>query len=439
MTDSFLRNGPRLAARFACAGLMGVLLAGCSSDATRFSDAFSNPFASRSDDQQPQRTAQAAPVHKVQAQPLPAPVQTSALPASAETTSAIGPQGGSAAGWTAAGGSPIVVGQGESVNVLSQRYGVPTAALLQVNGFSSATQVKPGTRLVIPVYNAGASAPAPRVAATVAAPKVAVTEPRVAVAAPKVAVAEPRVAVAAPKVAIKVAAPAAQVRPGVAVAKAHVVAPAPAVNTRIAVAAPKVAVKTPAVAVPVVAVRTQAPAAVVKTPRVAVAQPQVGVRVAAPAAVAAAQPQPAAPSADTTAAIKPVPAASAQGTDESKPEFRMPAPGRVIEGFKAGSNDGINIAVPEGTPVKAAEAGTVIYAGSELKGYGNLVLIRHPNGYTTAYANNGELDVKRGDTVKRGQMIAKSGQTGNVASPQLHFELRKGSQPVDPSGYIAGM
>ena len=110
----------------------------------------------------------------------------------------------------------------------------------------------------------------------------------------------------------------------------------------------------------------------------------------------------------------------------------------MIQGFKAGGNDGINIAVPEGTAVKAAEDGVVAYAGSELKGYGNLVLVRHPNGFVSAYANNGSLDVKRGDTVKRGQTIAKSGQSGNVSSPQLHFELRKGAQPVDPATYLAG-
>ena len=103
------------------------------------------------------------------------------------------------------------------------------------------------------------------------------------------------------------------------------------------------------------------------------------------------------------------------------------------------ANDGINIALPEGTAVKAAEGGTVAYAGSELKGYGNMVLIRHPNGYVSAYANNGELNVKRGDKVTRGQTIAKSGQSGNVSSPQLHFELRKGSTPVDPTGYLAGL
>jgi murein DD-endopeptidase MepM/ murein hydrolase activator NlpD len=128
--------------------------------------------------------------------------------------------------------------------------------------------------------------------------------------------------------------------------------------------------------------------------------------------------------------------ADAAGT---APEFRWPARGRIIQGFKSGGNDGINISVPEGTSVRAAENGTVAYAGSELKGYGNLVLIRHPNGFVTAYANNGELNVKRGEVVKRGQVIAKSGQSGNVSSPQLHFELRKGSTPVDPTSYLAGL
>ena len=101
-------------------------------------------------------------------------------------------------------------------------------------------------------------------------------------------------------------------------------------------------------------------------------------------------------------------------------------------------SDGINIALPEGTPVKAAESGVVAYAGNELKGYGNLVLIRHDNGFVSAYANNGDLKVKKGDVIRRGQVVATSGQTGNVSSPQLHFELRKGSTPVDPMQYLTG-
>jgi murein DD-endopeptidase MepM/ murein hydrolase activator NlpD len=132
-------------------------------------------------------------------------------------------------------------------------------------------------------------------------------------------------------------------------------------------------------------------------------------------------------------------APTAVATEDATPEFRWPARGKVIQGFKPGQSEGISIAVPEGTAVKAAEGGTVAYAGNELKGYGNLVLIRHPNGFVSAYAHNGELMVKRGETVKRGQTIAKSGQTGNVSSPQLQFQLRKGSTPVDPTQYLAGL
>ena len=95
-------------------------------------------------------------------------------------------------------------------------------------------------------------------------------------------------------------------------------------------------------------------------------------------------------------------------------------------------NDGINIAVPQGTEVHAAEGGRVAYAGNELKGYGNLVLIRHDNGWVSAYAHADQILVKRDDVVRRGQVIAKAGKTGTVDQPQLHFELRQGAKPVDP-------
>jgi murein DD-endopeptidase MepM/ murein hydrolase activator NlpD len=134
--------------------------------------------------------------------------------------------------------------------------------------------------------------------------------------------------------------------------------------------------------------------------------------------------------------------ADAPSVTGATPTFRWPARGRVIAGFGAKpngqQNDGINLSVPEGTSIKAAEDGVVAYAGNELKGYGNLVLVRHSNGYVTAYAHASELSVKRGEQVKRGQIIAKAGQTGSVTSPQLHFEIRKGSSPVDPMQYLAG-
>jgi murein DD-endopeptidase MepM/ murein hydrolase activator NlpD len=149
--------------------------------------------------------------------------------------------------------------------------------------------------------------------------------------------------------------------------------------------------------------------------------------------------------AQATANVEEKPAetsAKAAETTSALPTFRWPVRGKVVTTYGAKtngkSNDGINLAVPEGTPVKAAEDGVVAYSGNELKGYGNLVLVRHSNGYVTAYAHASELLVKRGDTIKRGQVIAKSGQSGEVASPQLHFEIRKGSSPVDPLQFLNG-
>lgn len=116
--------------------------------------------------------------------------------------------------------------------------------------------------------------------------------------------------------------------------------------------------------------------------------------------------------------------------------FRWPVRGRIISKFGVKGNgvrnDGINISVPEGTEVKAAESGVVAYAGNELRGYGNLVLIRHANSWVSAYAHNSQILVKRGQRIRRGQVIAKVGKTGSVTQPQLHFELRRDAKPVDP-------
>ena len=159
-----------------------------------------------------------------------------------------------------------------------------------------------------------------------------------------------------------------------------------------------------------------------------------------------AQAEPAANARVITPVADPLPESAPTGTtgnaNAAAPSFRWPVRGKVITGFgpktSGGQNDGINVAVPEGTPIKAAEDGVVAYAGSELKGYGNLVLVRHSNGFVTAYAHASELSVKKGDTIKRGQVIGKAGATGNVTSPQLHFEVRKGATPVDPTQYLTG-
>jgi murein DD-endopeptidase MepM/ murein hydrolase activator NlpD len=123
-------------------------------------------------------------------------------------------------------------------------------------------------------------------------------------------------------------------------------------------------------------------------------------------------------------------------------KFRWPARGKIIAGFGkqpgGGPNDGINISVPRGTDVHAAESGVVTYAGDEVQGYGNLVIVRHPEGWITAYAHNESLMVKSGENVRRGQIIAKAGNTGTVSQPQLHFQIRHGpsATPVDPTPHL---
>jgi murein DD-endopeptidase MepM/ murein hydrolase activator NlpD len=128
---------------------------------------------------------------------------------------------------------------------------------------------------------------------------------------------------------------------------------------------------------------------------------------------------------------------AAEPAPSGSDKFRWPVSGRVITDFAASRGTGINIDVPEGSSVSAAENGTVIYVGSGVEGYGNLVLVRHPNGYVSAYAHLKDMSVAKGAVVNRGDAIGTVGQTGSVSRPQLHFELRKGATPVDPVPLLA--
>lgn len=119
--------------------------------------------------------------------------------------------------------------------------------------------------------------------------------------------------------------------------------------------------------------------------------------------------------------------------------FQWPVNGRVVADYGrypgGERNNGINIAAKYGTPIRAAADGTVSYSGNELRNYGNLVLIKHGNGYVTAYAHAEHFVVGKGERVARGQVIGYVGQSGDVRTPQLHFELRRGSHgetPIDP-------
>jgi murein DD-endopeptidase MepM/ murein hydrolase activator NlpD len=419
----------RVALRLALAAGAAATISGCS-DASRFaSDPFSDPLGSQmkvaSHSGRPIDNVSTGSISgpntpgAVQSQPL-APPNASASVASAA---------GGNDRWSAQGGTPVTLADGETPEMVANRYGVPADVLVRVNGFSSASEVTPGSRLVIPVYrNKVAEAPKPA-----AAPHQVAEAPKPAVSAPaKVAALPAKIAPAAPS---KPLTPAQARVAAMAQAKAAAAAAKPAV----AAAKPQ-----PAAAAKPQALAQKAPAPAAQTAHAG--------KAAAPAVVANAAPAPApAPAAPPPAAAPkaPSPVAQAEMKEEAQatdkvgsgahPEFRWPARGRVIQNFASGGNDGINIALPEGTQVKAAEAGVVAYAGNGLKGYGNLVLIKHPNGFVSAYAHNGEIAVKAGDQVTRGQTIAKSGQSGDVPTPQLHFELRKGKTPVDPMGYLASL
>ncbi len=323
-----------------------------------------------------------------------------------------------AAGWTWEGGTPIVVGNGETLEIIARKYGVPASAIMQANGISHASMVKPGQHLVIPRYVSSTASVAP--APVTAKPAVA---PATVVAPHRQQTVDIIHTVAPGESLIKIAKM--YGKPLAEVAKANNIEPYTKVNMGDRLTIPHVRqsmLTTQSIAQQQAMPQVAQP----RTVPVASAEPVQNVRIATPAA-------------ETPAATTTTKSAEAAG---ALPSFRWPVRGRVIAGFgpkpNGQQNDGINLAVPEGTPVKAAEDGVVAYAGNELKGYGNLVLVRHANGYVSAYAHASELLVKRGDSVKRGQVIAKSGQTGNVTSPQLHFEIRKGSAPVDPQQYLNG-
>ncbi|THD43189.1 MAG: LysM peptidoglycan-binding domain-containing protein [Bradyrhizobium sp.] len=423
--------------RIALTGLVGAWLAGCSTDSDRFSQSyapasspFTNPFASNAPDAAPTSSVASAPLappDAVATADVPPATYQPAQPIVPHVASAQ-PVGGSAAGWSIVGGSPIVVAQGDSADTLSQRYGVPSAALLKTNGLSNASQIHGGMHIIVPVYSADNSPVGGK------SKSVASSDDAAPVKHAKAKEARDDDAADAKRAKAKLAK---EDKDDDAAPKKQAKATDKSSDKSNDKTADKSADKPAAKST-----EKSADKSADKSAKTLPAKTLVADAKDSDAGTTTAKKS--APDTMPTSAVRPgdaaAPLTGAQADAAGvAPEFRWPARGRIIEGFKAGGNDGINIAVPEGTSVRAAESGVVAYAGDELKGYGNLVLIRHPNGFVSAYANNGELDVKRGDTVKRGQIIAKSGQTGNVNSPQLHFELRKGSTPVDPTSYLAGL
>jgi murein DD-endopeptidase MepM/ murein hydrolase activator NlpD len=423
--------------------LMSIGFAGCSADmSTRLAqNPLSNPFAS-----QPEATGSvqtpaverrelpqyARPQSQYQSQALPPPISTpQSYPTASgggrglasysppahpqlETTGSIAPRS-VAATRAAQGNTTVIVGTSDTLETLSHRYNVSTAAILQANGYKGPRALSPGQQLIIPPRQTAAAAVAPALAAPA-------SQPVVTAAAPSVHVVNHGDTLLS--IAHRNHVPVAEL------ARANNIEPSAKLKLGMKLTVPggKTATAVPATQ-PVAGAEPVAATAAPATKVAAVSgDSQQKVRLA----------QATAPL-ETPSAETPVKAAEATG---ALPTFRWPVRGKVITSYGAKtngkSNDGINLAVPEGTPVKAAEDGVVAYSGNELKGYGNLVLVRHANGYVTAYAHASELLVKRGETIKRGQIIAKSGQSGEVGSPQLHFEIRKGSTPVDPLQFLNG-
>jgi len=322
------------------------------------------------------------------------------------------------------GGSPSapIVGQmviqpGQTLSGIAHHYHVPMQAIAEANHLSPPYRILAGASLIIPGGGGGlAGAPEGPVAMGPAAPvamaPVSPPPPEVATnlpASPDGAVdrpipldhpdhpvpAAPRPEIASPEPANQPGERALPPGPPPGQPTATLTPPPPAMPTRSAASA-------------------------------ASSEPPAARPPAAPGAMVAAAPPPAAP----------VPGSATHRGGS----FLWPVRGHVLEDYGAGPdgthNDGINIAAPRGAPVQATDAGVVAYAGNELRGYGNLILIKHPNGWISAYAHCDLILVRTGQKVARGQVIARVGSTGNVSAPQLHFELRRGKHPVDPRDYL---
>src|SRR5215510_12138554 len=393
----------RFSPRAAVLALVTISVAACSADTSRFSD---NPFASLSNHEP---TAGMPQAQTAQAPPPRSGTNTSVAlnsGAASEATGSVLRKPTSSGNWSWDGGTAITVTAGETIDTISRRHGVPASVIMQANNIAAPASLHAGQRLVIPRYK-------PARVATTAAPRPVVPTP--APVASPAGNANVHV-VAAGDTLSKIAH---RYHKSVnEIAKANNIQPTATLNVGDRLIIPGV----PAPAVKAAAAPSPAPQKAI----------------VASAAPKEAEPLPSA------SVVAPADALDKEAADANSvvPKFRWPANGRVITSYgpttNGQQNDGINIALPENTPVKAAEDGVVAYAGNELKGYGNLVLVRHPNGYVTAYAHAKELLVKRGDQVKRGQVIARSGQTGNVNAPQLHFEIRKGASPLDPTRFLNG-
>jgi murein DD-endopeptidase MepM/ murein hydrolase activator NlpD len=279
--------------------------------------------------------------------------------------------------WSWDGGIPLTLAPGDTLEGVAHRYHVPVSAIIQVNNLTGPNAIRAGQHLVVPRYY---PEPVLRSASAPVHGMAAATPPKADLVINK-----------RPAEATTLGANLPEKRPrhGASAIRIAKVVPIPKPNRR----------------------RMSAQG----LPR----QPDMSGRLDA---------------GDRVGSVKP---------DDITPNFEWPARGRILRRFGpqpgGQQDDGIDVAVPEDTPIKAASDGTVIYAGNVLKSLGNLVLVRHTDNYVTAYAHAKELRVKRGDPIKQGDVIGISGRTEEVDTPQFHFEIRKDSAPVDPLNFLHGV
>ncbi|WP_050763528.1 LysM peptidoglycan-binding domain-containing M23 family metallopeptidase [Roseibium sp. TrichSKD4] len=418
-------------------------------------------------------------------QPLPsasAPVYTGFIPTSPNVPAAVtsNPTVSNPVtwkGWTSAGGTRVPVRTGDTLHSMSRRFGVPVNAVAAVNGISDPSQVRAGQTLIIPTYvyssrngttDATVSStspvrlPAPTNAnqqfstgsipnqivanATVPGRKPGGYQPTFEqIARGRLPTATiPAQQIAPPTTVASITQPYAtsSVAPrrkpfahggsqGMSIASIS----SQQSDDNLTTASISGMSRAPAIPAAVVPVPRRQPVRKIST--ASSTAPAVPTRTPVPNSIPArnAEAKPTKPIGRPQIAT-----AEPQATEPAGPMFRWPVRGRIISEFGptagGGRNEGVNLAVPAGTPVKAAADGTVIYAGNELKGYGNLVLVRHDDGWVSAYAHNSKLQVKRGETIRRGDVVANAGATGSVSQPQVHFELRRGNKPVNPMRYL---
>jgi murein DD-endopeptidase MepM/ murein hydrolase activator NlpD len=315
----------------------------------------------------------------------------------------------------------VTVANADTLYGLSRRYGLPIRAIIDANGLQPPYRLAAGSTLVLPqvrthLVRAGDTlvsvARTSGVDISTLAATNHLTPPYVIRTGETLVLPAPvETAAAAP------VPPPERVAPPQPVASVALAAPAPPPSPPKPIAEPPVAQAQPAPA-------SESP-------------PEPQTKPSPPPVVALAEPPPPPISKPPDRPVAPPPPTAPNAPVSN---FIWPVHGHVLSSYGESAqgthNDGIDIAAPAGTPVLAAGAGEVAYAGNELKGYGDLILVKHDNGFITAYAHNATMLVKRGDRVSRGQEIAKVGATGAVDQPQLHFEIRRGTRALDPSDYL---